>query len=203
MDFQKLASTLLSADSINGLSNATGASAKDVTNVLTAALPTLLNGAKDQAKNEDTTEGFVNALSQHAKVDTKDLSQFLGNVDMKDGGKIIAHLLGSGKNDTLSTIATQSGVSQNKTNAILSALAPLLMSLLGQQTQAEESSSPVDGLLGSLLDNVDMGNVLMGLLGGGSSSEETTTTGKKKKKKKKKEEESSNGLLSGLFNLLK
>lgn len=201
MDFKKLAGTLLSSDSINGLSNATGASAKDVTSVLTNALPTLLNGAKDQANDKDNMEGFVNALSQHAQVDTKDLSKFLGNVDMKDGGKIIGHLLGAGKNDTLSTIATQSGVSQNKTNDILSALAPLLMSLLGQQTQAEESSSPIGGLFGSLLDNVDMGNVLMGLLGS-SSTEETTTTGKKKKKKKK-DEESSNNLLSGLFNLLK
>ncbi|MBR4085987.1 MAG: DUF937 domain-containing protein [Lachnospiraceae bacterium] len=177
MDFKKLAGTLLSADSINGLSNATGASAKDVTSVLTNALPSLLNGAKDQANGKDTTEGFVNALSQHAQVDTKDLNKFLGNVDMKDGGKIIGHLLGAGKNDTLSTIATQSGVSQNKTNDILSALAPLLMSLLGQQTQSEESTSPIGGLFGSLLDNVDMGNVLTGLLGS-SSTEETNTTGK-------------------------
>ncbi len=202
MDFKKLAGTLLSSDSINGLSNATGASAKDVTSVLTNALPTLLNGAKDQANGKDTTEGFVNALSQHAQVDTKDLSKFLGNVDMTDGGKIIAHLLGAGKNDTLSTIANQSGVSQNKTNAILSALAPLLMSLLGQQTQAEESNSPIGGLFGSLLDNVDMGNVLMGLLGGTSNEEETTSNGKKKKKKTAKKEES-NSLLSGLFKLLK
>lgn len=201
MDFKKLAGTLLSSDSINGISNATGASAKDVTSVLTNALPTLLNGAKDQANDKDNMEGFVNALSQHAQVDTKDLGKFLGNVDMKDGGKIIGHLLGVGKNDTLSTIATQSGVSQNKTNDILSALAPLLMSLLGQQTQAEESNSPIGGLFGSLLDNVDMGNVLMGLLGS-STTEETTGTGKKKKKKKK-ETEGSNNLLSGLFNLLK
>ncbi len=203
MDFKKLAGTLLSSDSINGLSNATGASAKDVTNVLTNALPTLLNGAKDQANGKDTTDGFVNALSQHAQADTKDLNKFLGNVDMKDGGKIIAHLLGAGKNDTLSTIANQSGVSQNKTNDILSALAPLLMSLLGQQTQAEESNSPIGGLFGSLLDNVDMGNVLIGLLGGSSNEEETTTNGKKKKKKKTAKKEESNSLLSGLFNLLK
>lgn len=203
MDFQKLASTLLSSDSIKGLSNATGASAKDVTSVLTNALPALLNGAKDQANDKDTTEGFVNALSQHAQDDTKDLSKFLGNVDMKDGGKIIAHLLGAGKNDTLSTIANQSGVSQNKTNDILSALAPLLMSLLGQQTQAEESNSPIGGLFGSLLDNVNMGNVLLGLLGGSSNEEETTANGKKKKKKKTAKKEESNSLLSGLFKLLK
>ena len=203
MDFKKLAGTLLSSDSINGLSNATGASAKDVTSVLSAALPTLLNGAKDQANGKDTTESFVNALSQHAQSDTKDLGKFLGNVDMKDGGKIIAHLLGAGKNDTLSTIASQSGVSQNKTNDILSALAPLLMSLLGQQTQAEESNSPIEGLFGSLLDNVDMGNVLTGLLGGSSTEEETTTNGKKKKKKKTAKKEESNSLLSGLFKLLK
>ena len=51
MDINKLAGSLLSSDSISGLSNLTGASNKDVTNVLTQAIPSLLNGAKDQAKS--------------------------------------------------------------------------------------------------------------------------------------------------------
>lgn len=199
MDFKKLAGTLLSSDSISGLCNATGASANDVTKVLSNALPSLLNGAKSQAKDKDTTESFVNALTQHAKDDTKDLSSFLGNVDMKDGAKIICHLLGSEKDSVVKEIAKKSGVTQKSTNSILSAIAPLLMSLLGQQTQEEESNSPVDGLLGSLLENVDMGNVLMGLLGSSSDTEESSSD---KKKKKKKKEESGN-LLSGLMNLLK
>lgn len=205
MDLKKLAGTLLSSDSISGLSTATGATGNEVKKVLSNALPALLDGAKKQADDKETSESFVNALSQHAKDDTKDLGSFLGKVDMADGAKIISHLLGSEKNDVVKNVATKAGVSQKKTNSILSAIAPLLLSLLGQQTQEEDNSSPIGGLMGSLLGNVDMGNVLTGLLGGSSSTEETTTTnGKKKKKKKEKEKEESGGnLLSGLFNLLK
>lgn len=208
MDLKKLAGTLLSSDSISGISSATGATGNEVKKVLSNALPSLLNGAKKQADDDSTAENFVNALSQHAKDDTKDVGGFLGKVDMADGAKIIGHLLGSDKNDIVKDVAKKAGVSQKKTNSILSAIAPLLLSLLGQQTQEEDNSSPIGGLMGSLLGNADMGSLLVGLLGGSSATEEETTTsnGKKKKKKKKKEEEETSGgnsLLSGLFNLLK
>ncbi len=218
MDLKKLAGSLLSSDSISGLSGLTGASDKDVSNVLAQALPTLLSGAKDQAKGEGTSQSFVTALSDHAKVDTSDLTKFLGNVDMADGAKIIGHLLGSGKDDVVSDIAKDTGVSKAKTSSILSGAAPLLMSLLGQQTQEEEeSSSGMGGLMGALLDNVDMGSLLTGLLTSNSGSsdaedeEEAEKDDKKKKKKKKgkkeeekeEEKEESGGLLNTLFNLLK
>ncbi len=199
MDLTKLAGSLLNSDSIGGLSQLTGASGNDVTKVLTQALPTLLNGAKDQAKGEGTAQGFATALSDHAKVDTSDLTKFLGNVDMKDGGKIIAHLLGAGKDDAVSSIANETGVSQENTSNILSGAAPLLMSLLGQQTaQEEEKEDGVGGLLGSLLDNVDVGSLLTGLLTDNTAS---TSNGKKKKKKAAKKE--NGGLLSILSNFLK
>lgn len=199
MDFKKLAATLLSSDSVSGLSNLSGASSSDVKKVLAQALPTLLNGANNQAKDKDTSASFVNALSQHGKADTKDLSQFLGKVDMKDGAKIIAHLLGSNKDDVVQNISNETGVSQKKTDSILSAIAPLLMSLLGQQTAQEENDSPIEGLVGALLENVDMGDMLMGLLGSDSDDDDD----KDDKKKKKKKEADSGNLLSGLMNLLK
>lgn len=171
MDLKKLAGTLLSADSISGLSNLTGASTSDVSNVLAQALPSLLNGASNQAKDKDTVNSFASALSQHAKDDTKDLSGFLNKVDLKDGSKIIGHLLGSDKNDIISNIASNTGVSQKDTGSILSAIAPLLMSLLGQQTNEDDNKdSGIENLFGSLLDNVDVGDLLTGLLGDNSSS---------------------------------
>lgn len=114
MDLTKLAGSLLSSDSIGGLSGLTGASDNDVSKVLAKALPALLSGAKDQAKGEGTSQGFASALSDHAKDDTSDLTKFLGKVDMKDGAKIIAHLLGSGKDDVVADIASDTGVSQAK-----------------------------------------------------------------------------------------
>lgn len=205
MDLTKLASTLISSDSISGLSNLTGASDKDVSNVLAQALPALLSGANSQAKDKDTAESFATALSGHAKDDTKDLSKFLGNVDLKDGAKILGHLLGSDKDDVIGNIAESTGVSKKDTNSIVSAIAPLLLSLLGQQTEEDDDKDTgAAGLVGALLDNVDVGSLLTGLLTDNSSSSSTTTSGKKKSSKKKATSDKSGGLLGSLLkNILK
>ncbi|MBQ8596326.1 MAG: DUF937 domain-containing protein [Lachnospiraceae bacterium] len=204
MDINKLAGVLLGSDSINGLSNLTNVSGTDVNSVLAAALPALLNGANDQAKGKDTTESFANALAQHAKSDTKDVAGFLGNVDLADGAKIIGHLLGAQKTDVTESVAEETGVSNDKTEMILSAVGPLLMSLLGQQADEDENKgSGVEALLGALLENVDLVELLTG-----ASSEGTGKKGSKKKSKKKaakKEEDSSalGSIVNGLFKLLK
>ena len=150
--------------------------------MLSNGLPNLLNGAKAQAEG-DTLEGFANALSQHAKDDTGDLSAFLQNVDMEDGRKILGHLLGGDRETAVQEISDKTGITQKDTSNILSATAPLLMSLLGQQTQQsqkEDESAGVPSLMSALLGNVDMGSLLIGLLGGGSTSS-SSSSGKKKK----------------------
>lgn len=170
MDLTKLAGTLLSSDSINGLSSLTGASGGDITNVLTQALPSLLNGAKDQAKDKNTTDSFVAALAQHAKDDTNDLSKFMGKVDLKDGSKILTHLLGSNKENLLADIAKKTGVSQKETANILSGMSPLLMSLMGKQAQEDDDKdSGIEKLLGSLVDNVDIGDLIGNFMNNNSS----------------------------------
>ncbi len=170
MDIQKLLSELLSADSVKGLSKASGASQKDVKKVVAAVLPSLLGGAKTQAEGSDTAEGFTQALSDHAKDDTSDIKSFLANVDMEDGAKIIGHLLGGNQENTTKAVSAQTGVSAKKTGNILSSLAPLLMSLLGQQTGSDSSGAGIGSLMGSLLGNVDITSLLGGLLGGSSGN---------------------------------
>lgn len=198
MDLTKLAGTLLSSDSISGLSSLTGASDKDVSNVLAQALPALLNGANGQAKDNATAEGFASALADHAKVDTKDLSKFLGNVDLTDGGKILTHLLGSDKDDLLGDIAKKTGVSKKDTNSIVSGIAPLLLSLLGQQAdEDDDKETGAAGLVGALLENVDVADLLTGLLTDNSGS--SNSSDKDKKKKKKKSSDSSSNLLTSII----
>ena len=201
MDLSKIASSLLSSDSLKGLSNLTGASNKDITGVLTSALPSLLSGATEQAKDKKTSEIFATALAQHAKDDTSDLTSFLGKVDLNDGAKIIGHLLGSGKEETVKKAAKASGVSEKKTGDILSAIAPMLLSLLGQQAEEDDDKeSGASGLVGALLDNVDVGSLLAGLISTDTSS--ASTSGKKKPASAKKKNNTSGiigGILSGLL----
>lgn len=204
MDLKKLAGTLLSSDSISSLSDLTGASGSDVTSVLTKALPALLSGANEQATNKKSSESFVSALSQHAKDDTNNLSDFIGNVDLSDGAKIISHLLGSDKDSIVKDISKETGVSQNKTSSILSAIAPLLMSLLGQQADKDtkkkgDSSAEIGELVGTLLSNVDVGDLLTGLLGDDSKSSGKKTTTKKKSTKKSSSTSDTAELIGGII----
>ena len=176
MDIQSLLSSVTSADSVAGLSQAAGSSDQNVQSVLSAALPSLLGGAVAQSQNSETAESFANALTQHAASDTSNLASFLGNVDLSDGAKIVSHLLGGNSSSVLSQVSEQTGVSQEETSGILSAAAPLLMSLMGQQTGSEQASGAgIGGIMSSLLGSSDVSGLLGGLLGG--SSEEGKTGG--------------------------
>ena len=188
MDLNALFGTLLSEESINGMGEKAGASAGEVRGVLGNALPLLLNGANAQATDESTAAGFAGALQQHAQDDTSVLSSFLSGVDLDDGAKIVAHLLGANTASQTQNLASTTGVSAAKTGSILSAAAPLLMSLIGQQAGNESNSGMnTAGLMGSLLGSGDMTSLLGTMLGGSSNA----SSGKK------------TGLLGKLLSLLK
>lgn len=177
MDISSIMGTLLSSESVSGVAEKTGASKTDVTSVLTSALPQLLSGANKQSEDKDTAEGFASALNQHAGSDTSSISSFLSKVDLSDGAKIVGHLLG---NNGGSQVASNSGVSTSNTNSIMSAAAPLLMSLLGKQAQSSNnnstSGSNVSGFMGSLLGKTDIAGLASSFLGGGKKSVEKTVT---------------------------
>ena len=175
MDINSLLGTLLSSDSVSGVSKATKADNNEVASVLNAALPMLLKGAKKQSEDKDTAESFATALLSHGKKDTSNLSSFLKNVDLDDGSKIIGHLLGK-DDDSVKKIAKSSGVSTKKTGDILSAAAPLLMSLLGQESASKKSDNNVAlELAGALLKNVDVGDLIGDLLGGEKKKKKTSS----------------------------
>ena len=195
MDINELMNTMLSNDSVKELGTLVGASSKDVKSVLSSALPALLNGAKGQADNANTAEGFVGALADHAKADTGDIASFFSNIDIEDGGKIVSHLLGGDKDATTEKAAKKAGVDVTKSSNILSAAAPLLMSLLGQQTASSggSNSSGIAGLMGSLLANADLGSLLGGILGGSSDQSASSQT----------QSGNDGGILGNILNLLK
>jgi hypothetical protein len=178
MDMTSLITTLLSSDSVSGVGKAANADKSNVQSVLNAALPLLLNGAKAQSEDKSTAESFANALLSHGQKDTSNVASFLKNVDLDDGAKIIGHLLGNG--DSVKTIAKESGVSSKETSNILSAAAPLLMSLLGQGTSTKKNNNTAAALsiASAVLQNVDVGDLLGNLLGGGSTKKKAAAAKK-------------------------
>ena len=174
MDLTSLMKTMLSSDSIAQMSKKTGTSTDEVKSVLLSALPAMLSGVQGQANNQETVAGFAGALDSHAKDDTSDISAFLSNVDIKDGEKIVGHLLGGDKAATTKAAATKAGLSNAATGKILGAAAPLLMSLLGQQftqaAQAQPQAQNVQPLGGGQQAAPSGIGLLAGLLGGGQQS---------------------------------
>ncbi|MBE6878177.1 MAG: DUF937 domain-containing protein [Ruminococcaceae bacterium] len=188
-----LMKSLLSDDSVKSLSKKTGSSKNEVTDVLTAALPMLIKGAGQQAEDESTAESFLNALTKHAENDTSDMDSFMDNVDMADGAKILAHLLGSDTESTTKKVSKKSGTSNDNTAQILTAAAPLLMSVLGQENKKSSksgskkaSSDLVGALLSSALENVNVTELLMGALTDSLTDSDKKATTKKKAASTKK-----------------
>ena len=211
MDLSALMSTMLSEESIESLGMKAESSPEEVRSVLGNALPLLLNGASAQATNQETASGFVGALQQHSQDDASNIGSFLGNVDMGDGAKIIAHLLGTNTAAQTQTVAQQSGVSQQQTGNILSAAAPLLLTLLGQQAASGSNSSSnnalgIGSLMGSLMGSGDMTSLLGGLLGGGSAAQplqEVAEPVAQPVQQQTQQASKPSGLLGKLFSLLK
>ena len=173
MDLASMMKTMLSADSIAKMSERTGASTGEVKSVLLSALPAMLSGVQGQANNRDTVAGFAGALESHAKDDTSDIDAFLSNVDIKDGKKIVSHLLGGEKDATTRAAAQKAGLSNAATGSILGAAAPLLMSLLGQQvTQAAQAQNA-----GAQQAAPSGAGLLAGLLGGGQQASAQQSSG--------------------------
>lgn len=176
MDISSLLGTVMSDDSVNGMSQTADVSSAETRSILSAALPLLLSGALSQSNNSNTAAGFANALTQHSASNTSNLGAFFGNVDTDDGAKIVDHLFGSNSDAIVAQIAGNSGVKKSDVKKVLASAAPLLMSLLGKevnQQQQTNSSAGVANIMGALLGGGgnNTANLLTGLLGGGQQQQ--------------------------------
>ena len=133
MDLSTILGALLSDDSVKTVSKKTKSNSSQVQDIVTLALPFLVDGIKSQASNKKTSSSLVKALSDHGKKDATDLGSFLSNVDVADGAKIIGHLLGSKEKDVAKDIAKKTGTDSNQVVELLANIAPLVMTLIGNQ----------------------------------------------------------------------
>mgnify|MGYP002626783888 CR=1 FL=1 len=125
MDYTAMLKKLLTAENVSEISKQSNTTADEVSRVINAAIPLFEeNGA--QAAEAKLTRAAESGTSR----------------------SILGTLLGTG---ATSLIAQNSGVSQKKTNSILSLVAPLLLSGMLGTSQNASSNSGLTSLLGSLL----------------------------------------------------
>lgn len=133
------------------LSKAAGASDSQITDLVSAALPTLLGAMQNNAKDSESAAGLAKALDDHAADDISDVGSFLKNVDTKDGAKILSHVLGSNTSAVESSLAEKSGMDAGQVANVLTYIAPLLLTFLGQQKKSSSNSNDLVSLFGGLL----------------------------------------------------
>ena len=186
---------LLSGKGVSAISRRTKLPPSDVAKVMSYAIPTLLGGMNRNVATAEGEQSLAAALRDHSADDVSNVGGFLKGSDLKDGKKIIAHVLGGDQKDVVEQISRASGVSTGKTLSILALLAPLLLSLLGGQQNQGGSSFSLPGMLFNMLlgggqsqQQSSGGSLLGSLFGGGQQQAQPV-----------QQQQSSGGLFSSLF----
>ena len=164
-----LMSTLLEAmttgDSMQSLTQKTGASSDQVSSLLNAALPALMQQMQSNASTEKGAASLLSALGQHTS--TAPISQQVVEADEVDGGKIIGHILGGNQKSVVGSLANLAGLNSNQTSSILASIAPALLTALFMSSKKKKKNSF------DLSDGLDLNDV-MALLNSGSSSAQSS-----------------------------
>ena len=169
MDMETIMKMMLQSGALEQVSGMLGVDEKGAESALETVMPMLLRGMQGQMKNEDTKYGFLQALNDHSKQDTKDLKKAVKNVDMTDGAKIVNHLLGAEQEEIAAKAKKKSGLDTKTILKIMAIMAPILMSKMGQTAKTETAkagSGDMMRVVGGLLDGVDAKDVvnILGML---------------------------------------
>lgn len=144
---------------ISGVAGQSKQSESKTQDVLTMALPVLMQAMKRNASTPQGAEGLMGALS-NSKHDGSILDNlgglFSGGVDdavTNEGGKILNHVLGNKQANVENAIGARAGIDSGSVAQILKVAAPILMGVLGKQSREQNvnSSSGIEGMLGGLL----------------------------------------------------
>ena len=142
---------------INGVSGHTGQSKSKTSNLLTMAMPLLMQAMKRNANSSEGASGIMGALQKHDGSILDNLGGLFSgeniNAVSDDGGKILGHLLGNKQSNVQNALSQKSGIDAGSVGQILKVAAPILMGVLGKQQRQSNvnSSSGIQGLLGGLI----------------------------------------------------
>lgn len=148
-----------------------------------AAIPAIIGGMANNAREPQGAESLANALDDHSPSIFESLGGLLGGGGIEDGAKILGHVFGNRRQGVERNLAGQSGIDVGVIMKLLPILAPLVMgylsrektsrnldpgglgSILGQERQAAEQRQPGLGGLASILDADGDGSVIDDVLG--------------------------------------
>ena len=130
---------MTSNSSLGALADKAGVSADSVEKALASAVPSLIGSLTKNASSAEGAKSLLGALSQHE--DTSEVSSQIANADAEDGNKIIGKIMGDDKDDFISSIAKTAGINVGQSNAILSSIAPALLSTISAAAKPDTAES--------------------------------------------------------------
>lgn len=160
-----------------------GADESAVGGAVGAALPAIIAGMANNARQPSGAESLANALGDHSPSIFDALGPLLGGGGASDGAKILGHVLGGRQPSVAENIAGQSGLDVGMIMKLLPILAPLVMgylskqkqdqgldagglgAILGQERKQVEQRQPGLGGLAAILDGDGDGSIVDDILG--------------------------------------
>jgi len=138
------------------LSRNLGANPDQVRKAVAGALPLLVSGLAENAKQPQGAASLASALERdHDGGILDQLGSFLGSGSAADGAGILGHVFGQRSPAAAKGVGQLSGLDAGKAGQLLAMLAPIVLGALGRMKQ-ERSMAPGDlgDLLGRERDNL-------------------------------------------------
>lgn len=153
------------------------------------AIPLLISGMGDNARDDAGAVSLVSALNNHASSGlTARGTLKLDDVDTADGDRIVGHVLGNRQDTVVRSLGGGLGLDNPTTQRLLKILAPIVMAYLAKKVLGGEGG----GMLGGpqQAGGGTLAAILEQLLGGGRQTQPQTR------------DEAGGGLLGGLLKSL-
>ena len=148
---------------ISGVAGQAGQSTEKTSGLLNMALPVLMGAMQKNAATPEGAQGLMGALGSHSGGILDNLAGlFEGGVDesvQQQGSGILGHLLGNKQASVENALSQESGMDISSVSNILKIAAPLVMGMVGKQSQSAGIS-----------DSNGLTSLLGGLMGGASNS---------------------------------
>lgn len=158
MDLSNILGILTGNDAASAISQNLKIDQKQVSSVITAALPYLLGAMQQNASSQAGAASLADALGYHAG-NSDNIVNNLKTADLVDGKKILSHIFGSNLSSVLGGISKSTGVGTNSVGSILASIAPSLLALLGKgQQNSGTSTAGLEGMLGMILGGMSSKN---------------------------------------------
>ncbi|MDC9723785.1 MAG: DUF937 domain-containing protein [Urechidicola sp.] len=153
---------------ISGTSKQLGQDKNKTASALSAAIPLILGGMKNNTNTSSGASGLLSALGNqsHSGDVLDNLGSILGgsNIDqnvLQDGAGIIGHVFDGKEQHVAQAVSKSSGMDMSAAMDILKVAAPIVMGYLGKQTRQQGISN-----------QNDIGSLLEGMLGGENQSKQ-------------------------------